>query len=378
MSINLGNTSDYMIIPAWLRKTYLDILDWFDKEWEPWFSRMMPRVKGPGDGSLRFWTRDRGADPQGMAKHYGEDEAIEPMNYPHIRPWNYSTRKLGNAFRRNKRLFKEDFKQGIIDKAHSEMMENLTKQINRAIEYMLTRFAYGDLTSIRTFTDQDLNRQGVVHLRQGTFNGTAATGLGGTSWDNFSAGTPSIFEDLAYIKKQYKRMANKNPVYMMIGRETEYNLELNDDLLDRLIRIEDTTKGVLGDYLMGLQLIKVVGQTFKEIPGADQLAIGMPGEGDYLEQDWNRLNKEDMMVENMAGGVYEWSIVGTKEVGEIKCGWIDDDHKDQRSSPVEIFVEQFEENRPKQVWTQAQIEYCPYIFDYANIMLIRGVAEQVD
>jgi len=378
MSIDLGNISDYMIIPSWLRKTYLELMDYFDKEWEPWFSRMMPRVKGPGDGALRSWTRDRGADPQGMAKHYGEDDAIEPMNYPHIRPWSYMTRKLGNAFRRNKRVFAEDFKQGVVQKAHAEMMENLTKYINRAIEYMLTRFVYGDTVAMNPFTNQDTNRQGIAHLRAGTFNGVAVAGLGGTSWDDFAAGTPSVFEDLAYLKKRFKRMANKKPVYMMVGRESEYNLELNDDLLDRLIRIEDTTQGVLGDYLMGLQLIKVVGQTYKEIPGADELAIGMPGAGDYLEQDWNRLNKHDMMVENMAGGVYEWSILGTKEIGDIKCGWVDEDHRDQRGSPTEIFIEQFIENRPKQIWTQAQLEYCPYIKDYANIMLIRGIAEQID
>jgi hypothetical protein len=254
----------------------------------------------------------------------------------------------------------------------------LTKYINRAIEYVLTRFAYGDLDVIRSFTTQDLNRQGIARLDNGQFNSVVTSGLGGVSWDDFTAGTPPVFSDLAYLKKQYKRMANKSPVYMMIGRETEYNLELNDALLDRLIRIEDTTQGVLGDYLMGLQLIKVVGQTYKEIPGADELAIGMPGDGDYLEQDWNNLNKKDMMVESIGGSNFEWSIIGSKEVGSIKCGWVDEDHRDQRENPTDIFVEQFVENRPKQIWTQAQIEYCPYVEDYANIMLVRSVAEQID
>lgn len=376
MSINIGNTADYMIIPDYLRENYLKLIDWYDKEWQPWFMNMMPKKVGPGRGSQRRFTRPRGADPQGIAKFYGEDEAIEPMNYPHVRPWSYMTRKLGNAYRRNRRVFAEDFKDGIIERAHAEMMENLVIFINRGLEYTLSRFAFGDQLVMNEFTNQDLNRQGVVHLRQGTFNGAADARLGGVSWDNFAGGTPPVFEDLAHLKERFKYLAGVNPTYLMIGRMTEYVLEINDDLLDRLIRFQDTTQGVLGDYLMGLKLIKVVGQTFKDIPGADATLEGMPGKGDYLELDWTRANRHDMMVENMAGGVYEWSIMGVDNVGEVSCGWVDEDHKDERGTPTEVFVEQFNENRPKQVWTQAQLEVCPVVYDYAKMMLIRGVAAQ--
>ncbi len=378
MSENLGNLSDYMLVPDWLREQYIDLMDWFDKEWQAWFLNMMPKTPGPGRGSKRYWTRDRAADPQAMARYYGEDEAIEPMNYPHVRPWSYHTRKLGNIFRRGVREFKEDFKQGIIEKAHAEMMENLTKMINRALEFTLTRFAYGDLNTIGQFTNQDLNRQGFCRLDQGTFRNVAVAGLGGVSWDNFTAGTPPVFEDLAYLKKRFKRMANQNAQYMMIGRETEYNLELNDDLLDRLIRIEDTTQGVLGDYLMGIQLIKVVGQRYKDVPGANGQEIGMPGAGDYLEQDWTNLNQNDMMVEEIGGRNYEWSIIGVKDVGEVRCAWVDEDHREQHSSPTQMFIEQWKERNPKQIWTQATLEHCPYVHDYAKMLLVRAVAEQVD
>lgn len=378
MSQDLGNLSDYMLVPDYLREQYITLFDMFDTEWEPWFMKMMPKVTGPGKGSLRYWTRIRHADPQGMAKIYGEDDAIEPMNYPEVLPWSYVTRKIGNAFRRNKRTFKEDFKEGVIESAHAELLENLTKFMNRSIEYILTRFAYGDPNIMPFWTNQNTNRQGRADIRLGQFRGAAVAGLGGQAWDNFGPGTPPVFEDLAYLKKRFKRMASAQAKFMMIGRETEYVLELNDDLLDRLIRIKDTTQGVLGTYLMGLELIKVTGQTYKDIPGANPLKIGMPGDGDYLEQDWTRLNKNDMMVEQIGGNTYEWSIIGGEKPGDVKCGWVDDDHKDTRSAPTDIFIEQFEENRPKQVWTQAQLEICPYVRDYAQLMLVRGIAQQVD
>jgi len=173
-------------------------------------------------------------------------------------------------------------------------------------------------------------------------------------------------------------MAQEDAKYFMIGRETEYSLELNDDLLDRLIRIEDTTQGILGEYLMGLELIKVTGQTFKEIPNANAQQIGMPGMGDFIEQDWNRLNKHDMMVEQIGGNTYEWGIIGTDNVGSIQCGFVDDDHKAERQSPTDIFIEQFEEKRPKAVWTRAALHVCPYVDDYAKLMLVRGLTIQED
>lgn len=249
MSTDLGNMSDRMLVPTYLLNRYFDLFDMYDREWQPWFMRMMPKVIAPGRGSKKFWNRTRGADPQAMAKFYGNDEAIEPMNYPHILPWSYRTRKIGNAFTRGKNFFKDDFLDGVIEREHAKMMEYLTKHINRTIEYTLTKFAYGDTGVMSRFCNQDVNRQSIVDLNAGTFNGAAATELGGVSWSDFGSGTPPIFSDMAFMKERFKYIANKLPKYMMIGRKTEYNLEINDDILDRLIRIENTTQGVLGDYL---------------------------------------------------------------------------------------------------------------------------------
>ena len=373
---NIGNLGDPMIVPDYLRNLIITMIDSFDKEWSPQFSVMMPREPGPGRGSKRTWTRIRTADPQGMARIYGEYEQIVPMNKAHVRPWTYNVRKLGNAFYRTKTQFVEDFKEGIIEKAHAEELENLVKFIDRAIEYILTRFAYGDATTMSQFTNQDTNRQGRANIAAGTFRGVVTTGLGGVRWDDFSAGTPPVFSDLAFLKKRFKQMAGVEPKYFMIGRETEYALELNADLLNRLIRITDTTQGIVGSALMGLNLIKVTGQTYKDIPGATNDQVGMPGMGDFLEQDWEHLNKHDMMTEIIGSDVYEWGVIGTDDVGSVKCGWVDTDHRDQRNSPTEIFIEQVQQQSPKLIETRAQIAICPEVKDYAHIMLVRGLAIQ--
>lgn len=360
------------LMPRYLRKHYLQQFDKFDSEWQPWFMKMMPKKVGPGNGSKRFFTRPRGADPQGMANYHAPDEAIEPMNRGTPEIWNYSTRMLANAFTRTKQEFREDFEGDFLARAHADMMEYLTIFINRAVEYTLSHFMYGTEAIMARFTDQDLDRQGIADLESGEFNG-AASELTGYNWGDEDNALP--FHDLAFLKERYKYMANEAPTQLMIGRMTEYKLEVNEDVKDRMIRVENAQQEVLGDYLAGINLIKVVGQTYKDIPGAAP-RIGMPGAGDYAMHTWNNANKNEMMTEQIGGNTWEWGILGSKNVGEVSCGWVDEDHRDQRGAPTEIFVEQWDERNPKAVWTSAKFMFCPVVYDYANAMLIRRLCQQ--
>jgi hypothetical protein len=149
-------------------------------------------------------------------------------------------------------------------------------------------------------------------------------------------------------------------------------------LLKRLIYFHDTTDGVLGATIQGLKLVKITGQTYKEVPGVETLNEGYPGKGDYLELDWEHLNRKDMMAQpsgigDPAGKYFEWGIITNGNAGEVACGWVDEDHQ-VRGSPVSIFVEQWEERNPKQVFTTAKLEYCPEVYDYIKIMLVKKLA----
>jgi hypothetical protein len=105
MPAQMGNLTENMLVPAYLRRKYLMTLDEYDARWQPLFLNMMPKRMGPGRGSKKYFTRPRTADPQEMAKYYEDMERIEPMNVGHVRVWNYNTRTIANAFRRGKNLF---------------------------------------------------------------------------------------------------------------------------------------------------------------------------------------------------------------------------------------------------------------------------------
>lgn len=367
-----GNTYP-LLLPKYLRKTYLQTFDRYDNKWQPWLMKMLPKKVAPGNGSKRYWTRPRDVDPQGMATYHAPDEAVEPMNRETVDVWSYNTRMLANAFTRGKQEFRNDFQAGILERVHGQMMEYLTAFINRSIEYTLTKFVYGVTNFMSRFTNQDLDRQGIANVRTGKFNGSDSD-LQGHNWGDTENSDP--FKDLAFLKERYKYLANEQPEYLMIGRTTEYKLEINDKLEDKLIRIKDTTQGMLGDYLQGVELIKVFGQTYKDIPGATADKIGMPGAGDYAMHTWDNANKNDMMVESVSGNDWEWGVLGSRDIGEVACGYVDEDHKDQRQNPTNIFIEQWEERNPKRIWTSAKLMLCPVVYDYAKAMLVKQLAQQ--
>ncbi len=170
-------------------------------------------------------------------------------------------------------------------------------------------------------------------------------------------------------------MQGESPTIFYIGRKTALALEKNENLLKRLIYFHDTTDGVLGATVQGLKLVKITGQTYKEVPGVETLAEGYPGKGDYLELDWEHINRKDMMVEVSGNDSYEWGIISNGNAGEVACGWVDEDHQ-ARGSPTNIFIEQWDERNPKQVFTTAKLEYCPEVYDYSKIMLVKRLSQQ--
>ena len=379
MSVKIGNLSDNMLVPAYLRQMYLKLVDDYDNKWQPLFSLMMPKVIAEGRGSKHYWTRPRMADPQMIAKFYENDERIEPMAHPHVRNWTYNTRMTANMFRRNKRLFAGDFIGGILERAHARLLENLTKSINRNIEFTLCQFALGNVETMEEFTNQDTNRQAYCDINAGSFRESVVSGdLGGIRWDDFSGGAgnhANINDDLAYLVERFEFLQGETPTIFYIGRKTALALEKNENLLKRLIYFHDTTDGVLGATIQGLKLVKVTGQTYKEVPGVETLDEGYPGKGDYLELDWEHINRKDMMVEESGSDKYEWGIIANGNAGEVACGWVDEDHQ-VRGSPTNIFVEQWEEKNPKQIFTTAKLEYCPEVYDYAKIMLVKRLSKQ--
>ena len=380
MSVKIGNLSDNMLVPAYLRQMYLKLVDDYDNKWQPLFSLMMPRVIAEGRGSKSYWTRPRMADPQMIAKFYENDERIEPMAHPHVRSWTYNTRMTANMFRRNKRMFAGDFIGGILERAHARLLENLTKSINRNIEFTLCQFALGNIETMEEFTNQDTNRQAYADIDAGSFRDVVVSGdLGGIRWDDFSGGVgghANVNDDLAYLVERFEFLQGETPTIFYIGRKTALALEKNENLLKRLIYFHDTTDGVLGATLQGLKLVKITGQTYKEVPGVETLDEGYPGKGDYLELDWEHINRKDMMVEEADyGRNFEWGIITNGNAGEVACGWVDEDHQ-ARGSPTSMFIEQWDEKNPKQVFTTAKLEYCPEVYDYAKIMLVKRLAEQ--
>jgi len=64
------------------------------------------------------------------------------------------------------------------------------------------------------------------------------------------------FEIIAKMRQDFEHKYGENPTHIILGIDDYYNIENSADLLDRLIGIKDTTKGLIGTTLMGMRVIK--------------------------------------------------------------------------------------------------------------------------
>jgi len=373
MSINWSNLTEPALIPTWLYKRYIESIDFYDAEWKPMLQRLMPRRPAPGKGSKKHFSMPWLADPQGMAKFTDPRERTPMMGAPHIEGITYNCRTIRNGYPEDMEEFEEDFENGVIQEKRRMIDRNLIRYIERLIEYTLTRYVYGDPVVMATFSTDATVRQGQANVRTGTFRGVADPHLGGIQWGNVAA---NIFRDLNYLKDRFELMSGEEANSLVIGRVTTRSMEDNNGLLNRLIQIKDTTQGVLGAAIQGLKIVRVVGQSYKEVPGINTNREGYPGQGDYLRQTWNRLNKIDMMTTLYNSGRWEWGLITNGNIGFTACGWTHKLHQKQRSSPTDFFVRQWVEHDPLEVKNEAAITCTPVVRDFAYAFRLDQLAMQ--
>jgi len=373
MSINWSNLTEPHLIPTWLYRRYIESIDFFDEEWKPMLSRLMPRKPAPGKGSKKHFSMPWLADPQGMAKFTDNRERTPMMGAPHIEGITYNARTIRNGYPEDMEEFEEDFENNVIAEKRRMIDRNMIRYIDRLIEYTLTRYVYGDPVVMATFSTDSTVRQGQANVRLGTFRGVADAHLGGNNW-----GMPlaNIFRDLNYLKDRFELMAGEIPDSLVVGRVTTRSMEDNNGLLNRQIYIKDTTQGVLGAAIQGLKVVRVVGQTSKEVPGISTDREGMPGMGDYLRQTWERLNKIDMMTTLYNSGRWEWGLITNGNLGFTACAWMHRLHQKQRANPTQMYVRQWVEHDPLEVKNEAAISVTPVVRDFAYALRLDQMVMQ--
>ncbi len=373
MSFQWSNLTEPALIPTWLYRRYIEAIDFFDAEWAPMFTRFMPKRPAPGPGSKKHFSLPWLADPQGMARFHDPRERIELMGAPHIEGITFNARTIKNGYAEDMEEFAEDFENGVIQAKRLMMDRQLVRFVNRTIEYTLTRYVYGDPVVMASFSTQTTDRQGYANVRTGTFRGVADANLGGNQWGLPGA---NIFADLNYLKDRFELMSGEQATNLVIGRVTARSMEDNNGLLNRLIQIKDTTQGVLGAAIQGLAINRVVGQSYKEVPGINTDREGYPGRGDYLRQTWARLNKIDMMTSEYASGRWEWGLITNNQLGYTACAWTHRLHQEQRSSPTEMFTRQWKEHDPLEIKNSVAISVTPVVQDFANALRLDQLAMQ--
>jgi len=58
------------------------------------------------------------------------------------------------------------------------------------------------------------------------------------------------------LKEEFELKNGLEPTHLIVSINDYYKMENSEDLLKRLIYIKDTTQGIVGNYILGLRIIK--------------------------------------------------------------------------------------------------------------------------
>lgn len=64
------------------------------------------------------------------------------------------------------------------------------------------------------------------------------------------------FVEISKLREKYEEQTGLEATHLIIGFKDYYKMENSKALFDRLKYVKDTTQGVLGTYIVGLQIIK--------------------------------------------------------------------------------------------------------------------------
>jgi len=375
-----GNLEAPWLIPEAFRERHMLSIRGYDWKFTPVLQDIFPKTPSPDGGSNKFdWPIM--VNPEPMAMLFQQDEETPIMNAGGIDLETFSTRISKAAFQRRSDEFRRDFKDNLISLKYQMLTKMIMESVNRRIEFELANYVYGNTYAIGQFSDQasNLGRFLVADLEAGTFvdkdGSTVRSGLlSGSRWDAHTTADP--LRDIATIQRMHEDMMGSSLTKGFIGPESAMWLSLNRRVIEDLKYVLDTTKGVLGVAMHGINITKVVGQTYKDAPSnANAGLLGMPGLGDVDIDKWSDRNKVEIMVDGSpSAGCREWGLFTEDTIGRTFYGFVHTEHEAQSGgNPTVPFTWTWREQDPFKVKTRVAIAFCPAVEDFAKYILVKNM-----
>lgn len=375
-----GNLEAPWMIPEAMRERHLLNIRLYDWKFSPVLQEIFPKTPAPDGGANKFdWPIM--VNPEPMAMLFQQDEEAPVLNAGGIGLESFSTRISKSAFQRRSDEFRRDFKDNLISLKYQILAEMIMESVNRRVEFELANYLYGNTYAIGQFSEQasNLGRFLVADLETGQFLDYAGAKvrdnlLSGSRWDAHTTADP--LRDIATIQRMHEDMMGSSLTKGFIGPETAMWLSLNEKVIEQLKYIRDTTDGILGTALHGINITKVIGQTYKEVPSAANAGVlGYPGLGDVDIDKWTDRNKVEIMVDGSpSAGCREWGIFSEDTVGRTFYGFLHTEHEAQsRGDPTRPFTWTWREQDPFKVKTRVGIAFCPAVEDFAKYILVKNM-----
>ena len=355
---------------AWMRKEAMTrLIVEYDKLWRPFTEKLLPKETAPSDDGTvpNVDTAFRipiTADPGEMSPHgdYLEMSPSSRMAFTKERMHGKMLIQRGPTW--NPLEFKDNFKNGYLDKRNQILATNSIKAMARAKEYWCTKYLYATAPVMNEYG----NQYGMTKNRLMRIDCDAAnSGMAGIQWSEVATATPH--KDIVSINSRLGEFGGNRLKKLFIGPRTQENLEKNTTIENGLKYIFDTIHNSIATSLKGVIIETVLGQTYKQFDSSAS-RIGAPGDGDirYDIRDGDSLptRRKKMMVDSNG----EFAI-GVSD-GDIGFTYTLKTHPDQQNTNSP-YVNEWIEPRWKFKFSEMYQGYCPYVANFDNYMILHNI-----
>jgi hypothetical protein len=361
--------------PLWMRKEVTTLLfTEYDNIFRPVMQDIFPRTTAPvgEDGEVpsidTTFSLPHITDPQYMSRFYDYLEMPDPraVGFDKEECQARMTKEWGPQT--NPLLYKNEWKAGFLEKKNQMLVANKIRAIERFIEYNLVNYTFGTASVMDNFGNQRTKQSNFMKSWDAKETvSTESDYLGGKSWDDTSA---DVLNDIDTLNLWMNEVADEEINVAYLGANTLNGMQHNQAIKELLKYHYDLTGRMIGGTLRGVNLKKVIGQTYKD-DSTSSTRIGYPGQGSVKPDGYTTRYKYKMMTHVDSGSTYEWGLFVPGPIGNTFTAKCHPEH----ANPNSPYPNEWEDPRTKAIFSEIQMGFAPHVINFKNVFVVKRLAE---
>ena len=345
----------------------------YDTIWKPRMQEIFVRTPAPPvKGTRDIPSVDTAFDSPYMAEGQGMAGEYDYREKPFARgtkvQWETTQgvliKELGPT--KDPYEFPENFHSEYLSARNQILITEGVKAMQRTIELNSLKYAYGDQNIMNKFGNQWSHTKARLKIFDAAQTDSGqADYLGGSGWNHSSH---NILRDINKINLEANVNADEEIKKAFIGAYTAFGIQNNKPIQDLISTHYDLTDKIIGKDIMGINFIKVLGQTYKKASVASN-RLNYVNKGNVSLHTYDNKVKHEMMVENSK----EWGIFTTGPIGKTYTLKTHPKHKNTNDYYIKSWGGG-KDSYAEAEFSEMRFGFAPFIDDFSKIIIVKNLS----